>query len=276
MPKVSVIQMNSCASIGPNLMAAKRLLSQAASEGAKLAVLPENFAFFAANPQEYLVHQECIGEGRIQNLIKEIARSKKMWVLAGSIPLVCPEKSDRVYTASVLFDDNGEVVEVYNKLHLFDVTVSEKESYRESDSFYPGNAVKVVETPIGKLGLSICYDIRFPELYRKMREAGAELFSLPAAFTATTGMVHWMPLIKARAIENLCYVLAANQSGFHQDNGKMTHGHSMVVGPWGEVLGIQEIGEAVVTVDIDLQKLEKTRQQFPCFDHRKLKTNYTI
>ncbi|MDA7742265.1 carbon-nitrogen hydrolase family protein [Francisellaceae bacterium] len=276
MSKVAVIQMNSCAAIGPNLIAAKRLLKEAAAGGAKLAVLPENFGFFASKPDEYLVNQEVLDDGRIQNFIKEIARSEKMWIIAGTIPLVCPENTDRVYTASILFDDKGRLVTAYNKIHLFDVTVSENETYKESDSFYPGNEIKVVDTPIGRIGLSICYDLRFPELFRKMREQGAEIFTLPAAFTSTTGVVHWRPLIKARAIENQCYVLAANQSGYHQDNGNMTHGHSMIVDPWGEVQALQIIGEGNAMAEIDLDNLYKVRQKIPCFEHRKLKTDYKI
>lgn len=190
-----------------------------------------------------------------------------MWVIAGTLPL--KGLQDRVKTSCLVFDDEGRCAARYDKIHLFDVRVSEQEAHQESATIERGDEVVVVDTPVGRVGLTVCYDLRFPELYRQLVLRGAELFTVPSAFTAVTGVAHWEVLLRARAIENLCYVIAPNQGGLHE-NGRQTYGHSMIVEPWGKVVAQQENGVGMLTADIDLQRLQQLRRQFPCNDHHVL------
>lgn len=267
--KVAAIQMVSSASIGPNLFSAQSLIEKAVDDGASLVVLPECFSCMSKHLSELNLNQERFGEGRVQDFVAEMAQRFKIWIVGGTIPIEA-QGEEKAYAASIIWDDQGKVVEHYNKIHLFDVYLAGKdEHYQESKSYVPGQALKVVETPFGKIGLTVCYDLRFPELYRSLRQKGAEIFTVPAAFTAATGKLHWQTLLSARAIENQCYVIAANQGGRH-DNGRETFGHSMIIGPWGMNLGCHESDDGYVVADIDLVRLEVLREEFPVWQHAKL------
>ena len=268
MSKVAVIQMVSNASWEVNKLNAMKLVGQAREQGAELVLLPENFAFMGLEEKDKLAIAEPYQQGVLQAALSDIARDNSVWVIAGTLPIISQD-ANKVKSASIVYDNTGKVAARYDKIHLFDVRVSETEEHKESDSVTPGDELVVVDTPIGKVGLSVCYDLRFPELYQQLREKGAEIFSIPAAFTAVTGLAHWEVLLRARAIENLCYVLAANQGGSHE-NGRHTYGHSMIVGPWGKVLACASLGEALVVDEIDLSRITFLRQQFPCNEHHVL------
>jgi nitrilase len=266
--------------IKANLMEATRLVREAASKGAQMVVLPENFALMAMQESENIDLAEEQGHGYIQDTIRQAAIDNKVWIVAGSIPLKSDD-SEKASAASLMFNDKGEIVARYNKIHLFDVDIDcdevngknknakPKEHYRESDTFEPGKDIVVVDTPFGKIGMSICYDLRFPMLYREMVKQGAEIFLIPSAFTKTTGKIHWEPLIKARAIENQCYVIAPAQGGYHV-NGRHTYGNSMVVDFLGQVHGLRLKGSGIITINIDLQAQKKVRESFPVLKHTKL------
>jgi nitrilase len=214
-------------------------------------------------------HAESPGDGRIQAFLASAARELKLWIVGGSIPLVSPEPQ-RVYGACPVYDSSGEQQACYLKIHLFDVSLPDSaESYRESWSMYPGEETVTVDTPAGKVGLSVCYDLRFPELYRRLVDDGATLFTVPAAFTQTTGKAHWTVLLRARAVENLAYVIAAGQYGEHADS-RHTFGHSMIVDPWGKVLAESPDQEGVIVAEIDPERIGKLREQFPALSNRRL------
>ncbi|WP_133127131.1 carbon-nitrogen hydrolase family protein [Legionella nagasakiensis] len=267
MSRVAVIQMTSSANVKNNLNQLSELSANACDKGAQLLVLPENFAFMGMKESDKFRVAEDYGQGEIQQTISELAKRYQLWIIAGT--LLLKSGGDRLKAACLVYDDQGAVVARYDKIHLFDVRVSEREAHQESLTIEPGNDVVVVATPIGRVGLSVCYDLRFPELYQQLVVKGAELFTVPSAFTALTGKAHWEVLLRARAIENLCYVLAANQGGNHE-NGRHTYGHSMIIEPWGSVLSKQQEGIGVIVADIDLQRLHQVRQAFPCLDHRVL------
>lgn len=270
--KVAVIQMASGPNIPANLHEADQLISEAAGQGAKLVVLPENFAFMGDACSDMLDHKEVDRRGPIQDFLAAASKKYGVWIVGGTLPLVC-DRADKVRAACMVFDDNGERVARYDKIHLFDVTLVEtNEEYNESRTIDPGDHVVVVDSPLGRLGVSVCYDLRFPELYRAMLDKGAEIFVLPAAFTAMTGKAHWEPLLRTRAIENLCYVVAAAQGGYHV-NGRETHGDSMVVDPWGTVLNRRARGNGVVIAELDRSRLDSTRRNFPTIEHRRLHCN---
>jgi nitrilase len=270
---IAAIQMASGPQVKANLMEATRLIREAATKGAKMVVLPECFALMAMEDKENLTLAEEQGEGFIQDTLSQCAIDNKVWIVAGSIPLKS-NNPKRVSVASLMFDDEGKIIARYNKIHLFDVEIDcdderAKEVYRESDTFEPGKDVIVVDTPFGKIGMSICYDLRFPILYREMVKKGAEIFLIPSAFTKTTGKMHWEPLIKARAIENQCYVIAPAQGGYHV-NGRHTYGHSMTVDYNGQVHGLHLKGTGIITIKIDLTAQKKVRKSFPVLQHMKL------
>ncbi|MES2883947.1 MAG: carbon-nitrogen hydrolase family protein [Pseudomonadota bacterium] len=269
--KAAVIQMNSGADVAANLEQARGLLEQAATTGAVLAVLPENCAFMGAKERDKLAHAESDGSGPIQQFFAETAARLKLWLLAGTLPIRAD--SEHVFAASCLYDASGARAARYDKIHLFDVEVpgSSGERYRESNSIAPGALrTAVVETPLGRLGLSVCYDLRFPELYRALATERATLLSVPAAFTAKTGVAHWHTLLKARAVENQCYVLAPGQCGTHP-GGRSTYGHSLIVGPWGETLAeVQGDAPGFALADIDRDHLASVRASFPALTHRRL------
>lgn len=212
---------------------------------------------------------EVYKEGLIQNFLSEQAAKHGIWLVGGTVPIQSRD-AKKVYAACLLFNDAGEVVARYDKIHLFDVTLAESgESYTESETIACGDDIVVTETPFGRLGLAICYDLRFPEIFRAMSDSGVDIIALPSSFTSLTGKAHWETLIRARAIENLSYVVAAAQGGYHV-NGRETHGDSMIVDPWGMVLNRLPHGTGVVISEIDVGKLKKTRKLFPALEHRRL------
>lgn len=266
--RVAAIQMVSGADVGANLDEAARLISTAVSAGAEFVVLPENFAIMPTEDAGQLQVMERDGDGPIQEFLSAQAHQNHIWLVGGSIPLVSSQPS-KVRAACLLFNDRGERVARYDKLHLFDVKLDNGEEYSESLTIEPGESVVVVDSPIGRLGLTICYDLRFPEIFRQMLDQGAEIFSVPSAFTATTGKVHWEILLRARAIENLAYVIGAGQGGSHS-SGRETYGDSIVIDPWGKVINRLARGPGIVTADIDRLRLEKLRRSLPSIEHRRL------
>lgn len=267
MGRIALVQMVSKAKVTENLHEAEQLLIQAREEEAEVVVLPENFAFMGVHETDKLQVGEVYGQGPIQEKISQIAKRLGLWIIAGTIPI--KSSDSKVRASSIVYDNKGVNVARYDKIHLFDVRVSEQEAHQESLSIERGTDLVVVDTPVGKVGLTVCYDLRFPELYQRLMFKGAQLFTVPSAFTAVTGLAHWEALLRARAIENLCYVLAPNQGGQHE-NGRMTYGHSMVIDPWGKILAEQNEGAGLITAEIDLQRLQQLRRQFPCVDHHVL------
>lgn len=264
---VAALQMNSGADVSQNLALAGRLLGEAADAGSVLAVLPENFAFMGARGRDKLQHAEELGTGPIQDFLRRAASDNDMWIVSGSIPLKSA-LAGRCYGATLVVDPDADIKSCYRKIHLFDVDLPDRgESYRESASLAAGEDLVVQDTPAGCLGLSICYDLRFPELYRKLTEMGAVVLSVPAAFTLATGQAHWHVLLRARAIENLAYVIAPGQHGQHAD-GRTTYGHSLIVDPWGRILAEAAEGNCFVTADLDPKLPTRLRQQFPSLSHR--------
>ena len=271
MTQVAAIQMTSSADVGRNLASAARLLRQSHARGARVAALPENFAFMGLAEADKLGVAEDDGAGPIQDMLAGLARELGLWIVGGTVPLRVPGEANAA-AACLVFDANGQRVARYDKIHLFDVaSPGRDERYLESASVLPGRTPVCVDTPAGRLGLAVCYDLRFPELFRRLLDLGAEWFCLPSAFTAPTGRAHWETLLRARAIENLCHVVAPAQSGFH-DNGRETHGDSMIVDCWGRVLARLPRGTGVVLADIDLVRQREVRQNFPSVAHRRLTT----
>ena len=259
--------MHSDEDLAANLARAERLIAQAAAEGARLAVLPECFAFIDDDIQAQFTVAENDGDGPIQNFLAEQAARHGVWLVGGSLPI--RTDGDKVRAACPLFNDKGERVARYDKIHLFDVFVEESgESYGESTVFQPGRQAVTADTPCGRLGFTICYDLRFPELFRALIDQGADYIVVPSAFTAPTGAAHWNTLLRSRAIENSCYVVAANQGNRRRGN-RDSYGHSLIADPWGEVLCElgDEPGVAVATLDRD--RLTRIRRDFPCLQHRK-------
>ncbi|WP_113720776.1 carbon-nitrogen hydrolase family protein [Aeromonas salmonicida] len=233
-----------------------------------LVLLPENFALFGER-QGYLDGAERIGEGPIQQQLAAWAKELGIWLVAGAMPTAIPG-SAHIHTSSLVFDSAGELRGHYHKIHLFDVDVADNQGrYRESETFSPGQDCVLIDSPFGPLGLSICYDLRFPELYRQLARAGARVLLVPAAFTAVTGEAHWEPLLRARAIENQCYVVAANQGGTHE-TGRHTWGHSMVIDPWGRVLACQPSGRATVLAAMDPELGDELKRTMPVLQHARL------
>ena len=269
--RVAAIQMNSGPDVAANLELAGTLLAEAAADGCVLAVLPENFALMPERGKDKAQHAEEPGSGPIQDFLSQTAAQHGLWIVSGSMPLVSPEiAAERVYGACPVYDDQGQQQALYRKIHLFDVDLVDKqESYRESHSMYPGDDVVTVETPLGRLGLTICYDLRFPEMFRQLVDAGATAFTVPAAFTATTGAAHWHTLLRARAIENLAYVIAPGQYGLHPDD-RSTFGHSLICDPWGRILAEEAEGNCVVAADIDPDLPARLRSEFPALSNRRL------
>jgi deaminated glutathione amidase len=269
MHKLAAIQMASGPDVGANLLEAERLIGRAVQAGAKLVVLPENFALMGMSEKDKLMIRESEGQGRIQNYLSDQAHRHGIWLVGGTIPMACPDLN-KVLAACLLFNDQGEQVARYDKIHLFDVHIEDsRENYNESATMASGKDVVVADTPFGRLGLAICYDLRFPELFRALLDLGAEIVAVPAAFTATTGKAHWECLVRARAIENLMYVVAAAQGGYHV-NGRETFGDSMIVDPWGMVLDRLRHGSGFVVADLNRDRLESTRRNFPVIKHRRL------
>ena len=266
--KLSCIQLASGPNIEANLLEISKHILAAKKIGADLVVLPENFSMMAKEDSIYLGIQEELGRGKIQDFISNEARKHDLWIVAGTIPIKSSKK-DKVYSTCIVFNNMGEQVASYNKVHLFDVNIIEtNEKYSESDIYLNGNSVTVIDTPFCKIGLAICYDLRFPELFRKLSKENVDVVCMPAAFTSITGKAHWEHLIKARAIENLVYFAASAQGGYHV-SGRETYGHSMIVNPWGETLDIIKNNSGVIISSINLKSLKKLRKNFPCLSHKK-------
>ena len=264
---VAAVQMCSSGDRDGNLATAGRLLDLAAAQGARVAVLPENFSIMAQRDADRRALAEPDGAGVVQDFLARTAQRLGMWIVAGSVP-IANGAGERISQSCLVYGADGARAARYDKIHLFDVELPDRaESYRESAHMAPGNRVVTVDTPAGKLGLSICYDVRFPELYRHLQSAGAQWFVVPAAFTAPTGEAHWEPLLRARAIENLCYMVASAQVGLHA-NGRRTWGHSMIIDHWGRILASLAEGEGVITAPVDLAKQAEARRKFPALSHR--------
>ncbi|MGB5427451.1 MAG: carbon-nitrogen hydrolase family protein [Gammaproteobacteria bacterium] len=263
------IQMASGPNIGANLLEAERLIEEAVSQQARLVVLPENFALMGKTEQDKVKHREEPGNGPVQLFLAEQAARHGIWLVGGTVPLVAID-DNKVRATCLVFNDKGEQAARYDKIHLFDVElVDSDERYTESRTIEPGDEVVVIDTPFGRMGVAVCYDLRFPELFRQQLQAGMEILVLPSAFTAITGRAHWEVLVRARAIENLCYVIAPDQGGYHL-NGRETYGHSMIVDPWGTILNSLSRGPGVVCADIELGLLKSARRNFPSIEHRRL------
>lgn len=269
MTKIAAIQMASGTNVSANLIEVSRQILSAAQAGAKLIVLPENFAIMGLQDTDQVKIAENDGIGPIQDFLSEQAKKNKVWLIAGTIPLKSDDE-DKIYAASLVYNDNGERVSRYDKIHLFDVHLeATSETYKESETIDAGNQAIVVDTPFGKIGLAICYDLRFPELFRQLALQDADIIVLPAAFTAITGKAHWEVLIRARAIENLCYMVASAQGGYHV-NGRETHGDSMIVDPWGSILDRLPQGSGYVIAEVELENVKSIRKNFPALQHRKI------
>jgi predicted amidohydrolase len=269
MGKVAAIQMTSSHIVADNLAAAGELLREAKDLGCDIACLPENFSFIGLRDADKLQVAEPDGDGAVQSFLSETAKKLGMWILGGTIVLR-GDSELRVANSSLLIDAAGKRVARYDKIHLFDVTIpGREEQYRESAHVAAGREPVIADTPVGKLGLSVCYDMRFPELYRELVSQGAEWLAMPAAFTVPTGRAHWETLLRARAIENLCYVVAPAQSGTHT-SGRETYGDSLIVDYWGQVLSRLAKGTGVITAEIDLAKEAETRARFPALDNRQM------
>ena len=269
MSTVAAIQMTSGHSVEDNLEAAARLLREAKEAGAELACLPENFSFIGLKDADKLAVAEADGSGPVQQFLSETARALGLWVLGGTT-VIKGDSARRVSNTSLLLDAQGRRVARYDKIHLFDVAIpGRNEQYLESTHVTPGRKVVVADTPVGRLGMSVCYDMRFPELYRELVAQGAQWLAMPAAFTVPTGRAHWETLLRARAIENLCYVAAPAQWGTHS-SGRETYGDTLIVDYWGQVLSRLPSGVGVITAQFDLGRQAETRARFPALENRRL------
>lgn len=271
---VAAVQMVSGPNVNANLLEAERLIAEAVAAGAQLVALPENFAIMGRLESDKVAVREDEGHGPIQDFLARQAARHQIWLVSGTIPLAAGAR-DKVRAACLLFDDKGRRVARYDKLHLFDVQiVGSAEHYQESATIEPGDHPLVVDTPFGRMGLAVCYDLRFPELFRTLLDQRMEILVLPSAFTAVTGRAHWEPLLRARAIENLCYVIAPAQGGYHA-SGRETYGDSMIVDPWGYILNRLPRGPGVVLAELDRSQQESTRRLFPTLSHRRLHCHLT-
>jgi nitrilase len=263
--KVAAVQMVSTPVVDENFAAARRLIGEAVQQDAQLVLLPEYWPIMGMREADKVAHAEHVQGGPIQQFMSEIAREHGIWLIGGTLPMVAPEDG-KVLNTTLVYDPSGRQVCRYDKIHLFSFTKGE-ESYDEARTIVHGTSVAAFDAPFGKVGLSVCYDLRFPELYRALGECA--LIVMPAAFTYTTGKAHWEILLRARAIENQCYVLASAQGG-HHPNGRRTWGHSMLVDPWGEMKAVLPEGEGIVVGDIDSSHLQRVRESLPALKHRKL------
>ncbi|UOD27493.1 carbon-nitrogen hydrolase family protein [Massilia violaceinigra] len=265
MTSVAAVQMISTPIVAENIATARRLVGEAAARGATLVTLPEYWPIMGMSDTDKVAHAEAPGHGPIQDCMAQLARQHGIWLIGGTLPLVSPD-AGRVMNTTLVYDPQGAPVQRYDKIHLFGFTKG-LETYDEARTIVPGEAVVAFEAPFGRVGLSVCYDLRFPELYRAMGECA--LIVVTAAFTHTTGLAHWEVLLRARAIENQCYVLASAQGGTHV-NGRRTFGHSMLIDPWGEVKALLEEGEGVVSGELDAAFVAGVRESLPALKHRKL------
>jgi predicted amidohydrolase len=265
MTRVAAVQMISSPDVQQNIASARRLVAEAAASGAQLVTLPEYWPIMGMTDVDKVAHAEQPGSGPIQDFMREAAREHGVWLIGGTLPLVSPD-AGKVLNTTLVYDPQGRPASRYDKVHLFGFTKGD-ETYDEARTIVPGQAVVTFEAPFGRVGVAICYDLRFPELFRAMGEC--MLMVVTAAFTHTTGMAHWEVLLRARAIENQCYVLASAQGGLHP-NGRRTFGHSMLIDPWGEVKAVLAEGEGVVHGELDPAFLAQVRESLPALRHRKL------
>ncbi|WP_150051195.1 MULTISPECIES: carbon-nitrogen hydrolase family protein [Methylomonas] len=264
----AAIQMASGPQVNANLLEAEKQIAEAAKAGARLVALPENFAIMGMNEYDKVQVREADGHGPIQDFLAATAKKYGVWVIGGTMPMAA-NADNKVRAACLVYDEQGQRVARYDKVHLFDVSVPDTaEEYRESDSVEAGDQPCIVDTPFGRIGIAVCYDLRFPEFFRPMTRKGLDIIVIPSAFTSKTGAAHWEVLLRARAIENLCYVIAPNQGGFHI-NGRQTYGHSMIVDPWGVVLDCYKTGPGFVSAEVDKNRLVKMRTAFPVLEHRR-------
>ncbi|WP_174911159.1 carbon-nitrogen hydrolase family protein [Burkholderia diffusa] len=263
--RVAALQMVSTPDVARNLAEAGRLIAEAAGDGAQLVLLPEYFCFMGHRDTDKLALAEPYRDGPIQRFLSEAAHRHGIWVIGGTLPLKAPEP-DRVLNTTLVFDPTGNEAARYDKIHLFNFEKGD-ESFDEARTIRAGDTVVAFDAPFGRVGLSVCYDLRFPELYRRMGDCA--LIVVPSAFTYTTGRAHWEMLLRARAVENQCYVLAAAQGGKHE-NGRRTWGHSMLIDPWGEIVAVRDEGASVVTGALDPQRIADVRQSLPAWRHRVL------
>ncbi|MBN3826610.1 carbon-nitrogen hydrolase family protein [Burkholderia sp. Ac-20384] len=263
--QVAALQMVSTPDVARNLAEARRLIAEAAGEGAQLVLLPEYFCFMGHRDTDKLALAEPYQDGPIQHFLADAARRHGIWVIGGTLPLKAPEP-DRVLNTTLVFDPSGNEAARYDKIHLFNFEKGD-ESFDEARTIRAGDTVVAFDAPFGRVGLSVCYDLRFPELYRRLGDCA--LIVVPSAFTYTTGRAHWETLLRARAVENQCYVLAAAQGGKHE-NGRRTWGHSMLIDPWGEIVAVRDVGASVVLGAIDPQRIVDVRQSLPAWRHRVL------
>jgi predicted amidohydrolase len=261
--KVAAVQMVSEPEVPANLAVAGELIARAAGGGARLVALPEYFCILGRRDRDKVDVRETDGRGPIQDFLAEAAAKNKVWLIGGSAPLACADPA-KVRNACLVFDDSGRRVARYDKIHLFGFDLG-TERFQESRSIEPGSEVVTLDTPFGRLGLSICYDLRFPEMYRRM--GAVDLILVPSSFTATTGKAHWEMLLRARAVENQAYVLAPAQGGHHK-NGRDTHGHSLIVDPWGKILAELATGPGVITAELDHAEIARVRLSLPALTHR--------
>jgi predicted amidohydrolase len=265
--KIAALQTVSTPDVARNLETAARLLAQAAQEGAQLVSLPEYFCLMGQRDSDKLTHMEAPGDGPIQAFLAEQARLHGLWLIGGTLPLR-GTTTDHARNACCVYAPDGTLAARYDKIHLFRFA-TERESYDEARVLEPGSTPVALQAGALRVGLSVCYDLRFPELYRALCTPPCDVLSVPAAFTYTTGRAHWELLLRARAVENQCYVLAAAQGGLHE-NGRRTWGHSMIVDPWGEVVAVRPEGEGVVVAEMDMTKIAAVRKQLPALAHRVL------
>ena len=269
-PRVAAVQMATGPNVNANLIEVERLIRDGAEGGAGLVVLPENFAFMGRREHDLIAHGEADGDGPLQAFLSKMATRYGVWLVGGTIPLTA-SVPDRVRAACLVYNAQGERVARYDKIHLFDVNLpGANEHYEESATIEPGVETVVIDSPFGRLGILVCYDLRFPEMARRMQDSDVEVLAMPAAFTAITGKAHWEILVRARAIENLAYVVAAAQGGYHL-SGRETHGHSMIVDPWGTILAEIPRGTGCICCPIDRGLQGSIRRTFPTLRHRRLK-----
>lgn len=264
--RLGCVQVNAADDMAANLDAAEGFARVAARDGARLIAFPENVAFMA--PDGVGVREAARAEAEHPALarFRDLARELETWLVVGSLGIAGADSEGRVANRSFVIDAGGEIVSRYDKIHMFDVVLPGGESYRESSTFCPGSRAVATDTPFGRLGLTICYDVRFPYLYRALAQAGAELIAVPAAFTRTTGTAHWHTLLRARAIETGAYVFASAQCGTHP-RGRQTYGHSLIIDPWGEVLADGGDAPGFICADIDLARVAQVRAQIPALKH---------
>jgi deaminated glutathione amidase len=265
MSNIAVVQFSSLGTVDENLKQAKGYIEEAVNNQAKCIVFPEEFITLGMTPAQKLAIAEPYQNGPLQSTLSGWAKEYDIWIIGGTLPIQSDNPS-KFYSSCIVWDNVGNTVKRYDKIHLFDVTVSGGEAYCESNHVQSGKDIAIVATPFGKIGIAICYDLRFPELFRYFSLKGVDMIVLPSAFTQPTGKAHWEVLLRARAIESLCYVIAPNQVGIRL-SGHGTYGHSMIISPWGEILCSLEDKPGIIVADLDLDKMDSIRERFPALKH---------